>query len=1433
MKPVRKKILKIPAIILSGLILIALVGFAVLYFGAQNYLNKNLSELVEKNSKGKYELTFENLEINFRHWGIEIDQVSFHPSDSILRTVDQSDIKKQFYSFSSPNISLNGIKLGQLIFHKKLEIGEFLISQPELKIHGKQSLPEDQKNNLNDILQELRPLVTKTFRSIKIDKIELANASYDFYNLLGETKKLSNAENITIGILNFYTDSLLLPDPAKLFNADDIYLRMQKYQNKLADSIHTISAESITYSLKRSFIEAKNIELKPINQEISAKSKYYFFVPYAKLTTTHINEFYRNNAIPIDSLIFTDARIKYWPGQKKATANLEPIEEFNLNDLIKDEFSGITIQDFKLKNAQINLFRSQTDSTNQQELKNITLNLNDFRLDSISQTDTSRVFYAKNINFFASEYELTLGDNIHRVKVGNLEFSTKENSVLVKKIQIYPLTEKNRARKNTIEAQCDSVRFDQFNFKKAFHQKRFTFQRINIFNPEVKLIQNEASTENDEANNSSFIYKLISRYINGIYANQVSVQKGKLQLVNKTGVIQTGNIESEIKLRLSGFALDEKSVERTDRLFYADQIDLDFNNYQMHLADQLHKLTIENLTISTRKKLAKLQNLHLFPVSKENMEALLKQYSRSELYEFTIPELSLTNADFHNAFFNKKLSVDTLSISSPKIYYENFELLKQEKPNADFEDLFRLISNYLDDIHINIVDIPDGTVQLINHSKKDKTITLDNYFRLKLENMQINESQFNQKKLFFSEYVEFSVRDHLIHLSDNVHVLKAGEVGFSTRRGEIFVLNAKLYPETNSKDFSSIPWNIQLAIPEIRITGIDMEKFYFDHQIDADNLMITSPEIKLYKKRKITDSKNLKEIEFPLPKEIESIAVRKFTLSDGSLKVFSEIGTKPYLMVQSDIKMDAQNILIQKNANVGKPEFKSGQYTGNLIQFKFTPKDKNQQFSIDELTFSTGDRQILAKNLVVKPKVKNNKQDQFELQIPTLSMNGFDMDKAYKNDQYFFESIVIDKPSFQLFNNAKDSIRFNPFKVNLYPHFESFADVFSSKSMNVNNANITVLKNGQKKLQEQVSLNLTKVRIDNKPSQGFMHSADFSFKIPNLKKQTKLYHYTIGETSYSSADNRVTAKDIRIIPNFSKENHQKQVGFQSDYFSGKVDSVSISQPNIRRWFDQEELAGKYLSINGLSVDIFRDKQMPFDELRRPKMLQEMIKSMKIPVSVDSLILANAKVTYSEKTASGDLEGKIGFSKIHVRMMPFTNIKAANGVIPDFKLDGTATIQDSSELKVSMNYLMNSPENLFKVKGSLSQFNMRIVNPVLEPLALVSIRSGKVNRFDFDFSANQTSSNGQLFFGYDDLKISVLEIKDGNTKESKFASFLANSLLLRSKNPRGKELLPDEIAFTRDQKRSVLNYWWKSIFSGIRNTLGIKENKQNEAQQPNQ
>ncbi|OFX50993.1 MAG: hypothetical protein A2066_13550 [Bacteroidetes bacterium GWB2_41_8] len=1423
----KQKTWKILSIILLSMTLIIFAVLGLLFFKAQSYLNDNLSGFVSKKSKGKYELNFSNLDINFRHWGFEIEQLAFHPSDSIIRTLNDTIQGKQLYSFSSPNVRFGQIKLLKLIFNKQLEIGEILITQPELNIHGKQEDTDNEKNSISSVLQELKPLVSKTFKYIKINKIELVNASFDFYNLLGDTRKLANAENITIGILDFYTDSLLLPDPTKLFDASDIYLRMASYQNRLGDSIHTLTAQTVTYSLKKSQIEAENIELKPTNQTVTATSKYEISIPKALIKSSHINEFYGNFIIPIDSMVLSNAKIKFWPGRKSTRTVLKTIDDFDLYELIKDDLSSVSVSNFRLENAQLMLYRDQADLSSQQELKNIHLNLEDFLLDSVSSQDTSRIFYARNIDFSASGYELTLGDNIHRLKVGQLDISTKRKAVFIKNILLYPLlTDQGRiTQKNTIDGSCDSVRLDLFEFKKAFHTKRFYFQRINIFNPEVQLTQNKVNEQKEEPENASFVYQLISVYLKGIYSNQVSVQRGKFKLQNKTGVLQKGNIETSVKLFLSGFALDELSAGRSDRLFFANHIELNFSDYKMQLVDQLHKLTVENFFLSTRQKHASIQNLHLFPDSKENIEELLKQYNRSELYEFTIPELAFDSADFHQAFFRKRFFADRLSIKTPTIYYENFAQLKPTKPKANFEDLYLLISNYLEDIHFGKVEIPDGTIRLINHSKNDKTISLNNQFTLELENTVINKDQFGLNKLLFSEQVDFSVRDHLIRLSDNVHVIKAGTVGFSTARKEIYVTNARMYPETNSQKFTSINWNIQLSIPELRIRGISIADLYFNQKIDAENLLISSPEIKLYQKNKSKDPTEFKEVSLPLPKEIESISIGKFNLNSGSLKIFSEFGLQPYLLVQSDLKMESQNIVIKKNPLTSQPEFKSGKYSAGFFQFKFTPKDKNQQISIEELNFSTSEKQIKAKQLTVSPKTKSTKQDQFELRIPSLSMNGFDIDNAYRFDRYLFESILVEKPVFQLYNNAADSVQINPFRVNLYPHFESFADVFATKSLKVNDADLTIFKNGKQKMKEKITFDLTNFRIDNLPSKGFLHSTDFSFRIQNTKHQDKkkLYQFAIGSSEYSSKNNRFVARDLRLIPNFSKEKFNKQNSFQSDYYEGKLDSVVIAQPNIRRWFDKGELAGKYMSVNGLDMDIYRDKRLPFDEKRRPEMLQDMIKSMPYPVQIDSLKLNNAKIKYSEQPEQGEQAGQISFSRINVVMKPFTNIKGAGLKYQDFGFTGTASIMDSCQLNVSMNYQMNHPDNLFTASGNLSPFNMRILNPVLEPLSLVSIRTGHVDQFNFYFSADRNQANGQLFFGYNDLRISLFAMKDGNTKEAKFASFLANSLMLRSKNPRGKELLPDEISFKRDEKRSVLNYWWKSIFSGIRNTLGIKEN----------
>lgn len=109
---------------------------------------------------------------------------------------------------------------------------------------------------------------------------------------------------------------------------------------------------------------------------------------------------------------------------------------------------------------------------------------------------------------------------------------------------------------------------------------------------------------------------------------------------------------------------------------------------------------------------------------------------------------------------------------------------------------------------------------------------------------------------------------------------------------------------------------------------------------------------------------------------------------------------------------------------------------------------------------------------------------------------------------------------------------------------------------------------------------------------------------------------------------------------------------------------------------------------------------------------------------------------------------------------------------------------------------------------------------------LSIREGFNKNLTTYFEANEDSSFGTMKFSYSDLKISVLNDKDGSINEDKFISFLANTFAVKSDNPRpGKMLTPVNVKAKNNKQRSFINYCWSSVFSGIKNTFGLKEKEE--------
>jgi hypothetical protein len=138
--------------------------------------------------------------------------------------------------------------------------------------------------------------------------------------------------------------------------------------------------------------------------------------------------------------------------------------------------------------------------------------------------------------------------------------------------------------------------------------------------------------------------------------------------------------------------------------------------------------------------------------------------------------------------------------------------------------------------------------------------------------------------------------------------------------------------------------------------------------------------------------------------------------------------------------------------------------------------------------------------------------------------------------------------------------------------------------------------------------------------------------------------------------------------------------------------------------------------------------------------------------------------------------------------------------------------------------LNDKNYVHSVSGSLSKMPLTSINPMLEKAAPISIESGQLNRYDFNFNFNNSNATGELYFGYDDFKVSILDLNSEGAKKSKLATFWANKIMLNSKNPKGDKFVPVSVLYERDQERSVINYWWKALFTGSKIVLGIEDEK---------
>lgn len=327
---------------------------------------------------------------------------------------------------------------------------------------------------------------------------------------------------------------------------------------------------------------------------------------------------------------------------------------------------------------------------------------------------------------------------------------------------------------------------------------------------------------------------------------------------------------------------------------------------------------------------------------------------------------------------------------------------------------------------------------------------------------------------------------------------------------------------------------------------------------------------------------------------------------------------------------------------------------------------------------------------------------------------------------------------------------------------------------------------------------------------------DLKLQVSDLKYLTDddVYRIEVENIGFSTAEMALNTLGLRVIPLKERYEVGNRRGIQTDWFNINLRKINLEGLNPEKLIENHELWLTKLELDSLQMEAFRDVRLPMGPKPDTKLPGDMIAGIPIPLHCDSFILHHANIRYTERAVESTEAGHVDFTGLQAMSRNFTNIDSL--LEAPVHMDVKAKLFDQAMMSAQLTFASSKFPHTYRMKGELEPMPFTAFNSMLQPALSARIHDGIIHRLAFDFTYDNDVSNGSLLLDYDNVKIEVL--KRENQKDRKIQSALVNVLVHEHNHPDDKKYRQGTIGFERDKKKSVFNFWWKSILSGIKSVM---------------
>ncbi|MGY0039890.1 hypothetical protein [Pedobacter sp. NJ-S-72] len=342
----------------------------------------------------------------------------------------------------------------------------------------------------------------------------------------------------------------------------------------------------------------------------------------------------------------------------------------------------------------------------------------------------------------------------------------------------------------------------------------------------------------------------------------------------------------------------------------------------------------------------------------------------------------------------------------------------------------------------------------------------------------------------------------------------------------------------------------------------------------------------------------------------------------------------------------------------------------------------------------------------------------------------------------------------------------------------------------------------------------------------FYYAKDVSFELAGYHSlsKDKLYTMKVDTITGSATGKTVRIKGAKMIPMYPDLAFSRKLKTQKDRYDLIFGLLTFKGVDFVKFNTDRVIHAQCLKIENTEAKIFMNREMPPGHADKGNNFPHMaLQRLPVSLTIDTLRLKRVNVAYTEYNPMSQQRGTVNIDQLNGQVLNVTNDSVSLAKNHYAAADLHASLIKAAKLHILINFNLSSKNGAFNFKGTIGQLDMVKLNPLSKPLGMVEIETGQIQKIDFQAVANEKGSDGTMQLYYNKLKVKLLkEGEDGKPAQKKgLLSFLANTLILKDANPsKGDAVRTAKIHFERPAGASFFNLLWKSVFVGMRETVGL-------------